>query len=60
MDIFVVHRNSLQVIGVTSVVLALDFQSNDIVVCHCFFFVFCNFVLRYCMVVKSRYMSVEI
>ena len=35
--IFVVHRKG-QVIGVTSVVLTLVFQSNDIVVCHCFLY----------------------
>ena len=71
MHIFVVHRKG-QVIGVTSVVLTLIFQSNDIVVWH-IFFSFCilhfgtglcslgasNFVLCYCIVVKSRYMSVE-
>ena len=36
MHIFAVHRKR-QVIGVTSVVLNLVFQSNDIVVCQCFF-----------------------
>ena len=35
MHIFVIHRKG-QVIGVTSVVLTLVFQSNDIVVCHYF------------------------
>ena len=36
MDIFVVHR-SRQAAGVTSVVLTLVFQGNDIVVCNCSF-----------------------
>ena len=36
MHIFVVHRKG-QVIGVTSVVLTLIFQSNNIVVWHIFF-----------------------
>ena len=35
--IFVVQRKG-QVIGVTSVVLTLVIQSNDIVVCHYFFY----------------------
>ena len=34
MHIFVAHRKG-QVIGVTSAVLTLVFQSNDIEVCHC-------------------------
>ena len=33
--IFVVHRKG-QVTGVTSVILTLVFQSNDIVGCHCY------------------------
>ena len=37
MHVFVVHRKG-QVIEVTSVVLTLVFQNNDIVFCHCFFF----------------------
>ena len=45
MHIFAVHRKR-QVIGVTSVVLNLVFQSNDIVVCQCFF-VFCILELAY-------------
>ena len=39
------HRKG-QVIEVTSVVLTLVFQSNDIVVCHCFF-VYCFLELTY-------------
>ena len=35
MHVFVVHRKG-QVIGVTSVVLNLVFQSNGVVVCHFF------------------------
>ena len=46
MHIFVMHRKG-QVIGVTSVVLTLVFQSNDVVFCHCFFFVFCILELAY-------------
>ena len=46
MHIFVVHRKG-QVIGVTSVVLTLVFQSNDIAVCHCFLhFLFWNWLSR--------------
>ena len=42
---FAVHRKG-QVIGVTSVVLTLVFQSNDIVVCHCFaYFAFWNWLM---------------
>ena len=48
MHVFVVHRKG-QVIEVTSVVLTLVFQNNDIVFCHCFFFffVFCILDLAY-------------
>ena len=45
MYIFVVHRKG-QVIGVTSVVLSLVFQSNGKVVCHCFlYFAFWNWLM---------------
>ena len=37
MQIYVAHRKG-QVIGVTSVVLTLVDQSNDIVVCHWFWY----------------------
>ena len=38
MYIFFVHRKE-QVIGVTSVALTLVFQINNVVVCHCFFYI---------------------
>ena len=42
MHVFVVHRKG-QVIGVTSVVVTLVFQSNGVLVCHCFlYFAFWN------------------
>ena len=42
MHVFVVHRKG-QVIGVTSVVATLVFQSNGVLVCHCFlYFAFRN------------------
>ena len=47
MHTFVVHRKG-QIIGVTSVVLTLVSQSNDIVVCHCCFlyFAFWNWLMQ--------------
>ena len=45
-QIFVVHRKG-QVIGVKLVVLTLIYHSDDIVVCHCFFFVLCILELAY-------------
>ena len=52
MHIFVAHRKG-QVIGVTSVVLTLVFQSNDIVVCHCFLYL--HFATGLCSLGASNF-----
>ena len=52
MHIFVVHRKG-QVTGVTSVVLTLVVQSNDIVVCH--WFLYFTFVTDLCSLGASNF-----